>query len=185
MAHAYLSTTALANHWRLTEATVAARIRAGDVPAIRMGRVWRVAWRDVWSVERGPLPAAALAERYKAPLWTKRDVANAAEVSLRTVDRWIAMGLPTRNVFGSVRFNRHDVADWLRLRFGMDLHIPTQKTPASHGRPRTQCRFPYGDACATGMDSALPAREQSANKTPTGPAAPHGRGRRARDGENA
>lgn len=179
----YVSMPVLCLHWRLGRALLTSRIRCGELPAIKIGRRWRICWLDIWATEQAPLPRGPLAERYKIPLWTKRDVAKAAGVSLRTVDRWLAAGLPTRNVFGSVRLNPHDVADWLRAQFGMDLHIEARKTPVSHGRPRTQRRFEYGDACATGVDLPLPTRERSANRSPAGPDAPRGRGRRARQGD--
>ena len=50
----------------------------------------------------------------------KKAIAGALRVSVRTVERWIDDGLPTRNVFGAVRCNPHDVTDWLKLK-GVDL----------------------------------------------------------------
>lgn len=43
------------------------------------------------------------------------------KVSTRTVDRWIADGLPTRNVGENTRLNRSETARWIRSRFGIDV----------------------------------------------------------------
>lgn len=55
------------------------------------------------------------------PLLTKADLARAMRVSTRTVERWVADGLPTRNVGDNTRFNRSEAARWIRNRFGIDV----------------------------------------------------------------
>jgi hypothetical protein len=42
-------------------------------------------------------------------------------VSTRTVERWIADGLPTRNVGDNTRVQRSEAARWIRHRFGIDV----------------------------------------------------------------
>jgi hypothetical protein len=56
--------------------------------------------------------------KYKKSLLTKEEIAARYRVSVRSVERWVAAGLPTRNVFRSIRFNEDDVADWLAIRLG-------------------------------------------------------------------
>ena len=106
-----------ASHCGLKAATIRGKIRTGELPAIRMNRQYRVDWNDIWRCEDGPLPRGHQVPRYQADLLSKKLVANALNVSVRTVERWIAEGLPTRNVFGAIRMNPHDVDDWFRARF--------------------------------------------------------------------
>lgn len=115
-----LSVKCVASHFGLRPDTVRRRIRAGDIDAIRINRDYRLDWPDVWACEDGPMPKGASRERYQEPLVGKRVIAAKLRVSVRSVERWIDEGLPTRNVFGTVRCNPHDVTDWLRLR-GVDL----------------------------------------------------------------
>ena len=68
------------------------------------------------------MPNRALIPRYQDDLLGKKTIASALRVSVRTVERWIDKGLPTRNVFGAVRCNPHDVTDWLKLQ-GVDLPL--------------------------------------------------------------
>jgi len=67
------------------------------------------------------LSAGNLARHYKTPLLRKRDLQTGLRVDLSTVDRWIAMGLPSRKVFGSWRCNAYDAADWFGRRFAFDI----------------------------------------------------------------
>ena len=112
----------VAIHYDLKPDTVRRKVRGGQINAIRIGRVYRLDWRDVWDCEEGPLPKGTRITRYKDHLLSKKGIAQRLGVSVRTIERWIADGLPTRAVFGAVRCNPHDVSDWLRLR--MDASLP-------------------------------------------------------------
>ena len=111
----------IGRHWRLRPAAVRKRIASGDLPAVRIGGRYRAEWPAVWSCEAGRTPSGAGAERYKVPLLTKRDLATAIRVSTRTVERWIADGLLTRDVGDNTRLNRSEAARWIRNRFGADV----------------------------------------------------------------
>ena len=115
-----LSVEEVAAHFGLRPDTVRRKIRTGEIEATRIGRVYRVNWLSVWACEDGPMPKRARISRYQDDLLSKKAVATALRISVRTVERWIGDGLPTRNVFGTVRFNPHDVTDWLLLQ-GVDL----------------------------------------------------------------
>ena len=110
-----------AAHWDLSPDTLRRKIKTGDLHAVRINRRYRLDWPDIWACERGPLPRGARADRYKLPLLTKHRIAAALNVSPRSVDRWIADGMPTRAVFASVRANPLDVADWLDQRLALTL----------------------------------------------------------------
>jgi len=111
----------LAEHWQLRPAAVRARIKGGELHAVRIGGRYRTTWPDVWACESGVRPAGALAARYQTPLLTKADLAQAMRVSVRTIERWMRDGLPTRSIGGNVRFNRAEAAGWIRARFGIDV----------------------------------------------------------------
>lgn len=115
-----LSILDVGKHFGLRPDTVRRKIRAGEIDAIRIGRVYRLDWPDVWACEDGPMPKRARMARYQEDLLCKKAIARRLRVSVRTVERWIDDGLPTRNVFGVVRCNPHDVTDWLKQR-GADL----------------------------------------------------------------
>jgi len=115
-----LAVEEVASHFGLRPDTVRRKIRTGEIDAIHIGRVYRLAWPDVWACEDGPTPKRARSTRYQEDLLGKKVIAGALSVSVRTFERWIDDGLPTRNVFGTVRCNPHDVNDWLKLR-GVDL----------------------------------------------------------------
>lgn len=104
-----------AQHFALRPDTVRRKIRAGEMPAIRIGRIYRLTWPDIWACEDGPMPKGARMVLYQENLMSKQAIADALSVSVRTVDRWIFNGLPTRNVFGSIRCNPYDVTDWQKL----------------------------------------------------------------------
>lgn len=116
-----LTVAEVAKHFKLEPDTIRGRINRGDLHAVRINRNHRVTWQDVWECERGPKPSGSRQDRYKAPLLTKREVASGLRVSVRTVERWIARGLPTRSVFASSRINPHDATDWLKDHLGIDL----------------------------------------------------------------
>lgn len=116
-----LSVDEVATRWRLGPVAVRSRIASGELGAVRLGGQWRASWESVWSCEQGGVPDPELRALYRAPLLTKRDVACAMGVSLRTVERWIRDGLPTRSVGRHARFQPHEVSTWLRARFGVAL----------------------------------------------------------------
>lgn len=111
----------VAEHWQLRPAAVRIRLKHGQLPGVKVAGRYRVNWNDIWACERGPRPTGALAERYKTTLLTKRDIATATRVGVRTVERWMQDGLPTRSVGSNVRFNRAEVVLWIRARFGIDV----------------------------------------------------------------
>lgn len=111
----------VAEHWQLRPAAVRMRLKQGQLPGVKVAGRYRVNWDDVWACERGPRPSGVLAGRYKTALLTKRDIASAMRVGVRTVERWMHDGLPTRSVGGNVRFNRAEVVLWIRARFGIDV----------------------------------------------------------------
>ena len=115
-----LSVEEVAKHFGLRPDTVRRKIRTGGIEAIRIGRTYRMAWSDVWACEDGPMPKRARSQRYQDDLLGKKAIAGALRVSVRTVERWIEDGMPTRNVFGATRCNPYDVTDWLKLR-GVEL----------------------------------------------------------------
>lgn len=118
-----LTISDVARHYSLKPDTIRRHIRHGDLDAVQMNRTYRLDWPSVWACEEGPFPRGRGVERYKTPLLTKRDLAARMRVSTRTVERWLESGLPTRRVFGHVRVNPHDAADWLRGHFGIDLAV--------------------------------------------------------------
>ena len=109
----------IAKHYALTSRTVRAKLNDGVLQGVRVNGVWRCSWQDVWDAEKGPEPRGSRAELYKAPLLTKKSLASKWSVSERTIERWIQLGLPTRNVFGSVRIAPIDVDEWTARTFGI------------------------------------------------------------------
>ncbi len=73
------------------------------------------------TAEKGPLPRGKRLEAYKRPLFTKKGLGAKWGVSERTVERWITAGLPTRNVFGSVRIAPIDADEWIRRKFNLGV----------------------------------------------------------------
>lgn len=178
-----MTTRALCRHWKLGETTIRAYVESGRLRACRVNRSLRFDWNDVWALERGPLPRGALAARYRTALLTRRELADALAVSLRTLDRLVERGLPTRNVGVNVRFNPHDAADWLERHAGVDSHSLASNLAALHGRAHNERRFAYGAVRANGADPSPLTLDRRANTPPSGPAAPRRCGRRARDGD--
>ena len=116
--HDYNLTVAeVAIHYALTPRTVRARLKDRSLSGVRINREWHCSWQDVWGAERGPVPRGKRSEAYKAALLTKKALAANWNISERTVERWIAAGLPTRNVFGSVRIAPVDAEEWTRQDF--------------------------------------------------------------------
>jgi excisionase family DNA binding protein len=111
----------VASHFGLKPDTVRKRIKNEDLTAVRINRSYRIDWPDVWACESGPMPKGDRVERYKDPLMSKKDMAAALSLSVRSIDRMIARGLPTRSVFGAPRVNPHDATEWLRATMGLVL----------------------------------------------------------------
>lgn len=111
----------VAEHWALRPDTVRRHIRAMNVDAMRVNRTYRIDWPSVWACEGGHFPRGIQTQRYQAPLLTKKKLAEHLRVSPRTVERWMKDGLPTRPIFGAIRFNPYDACDWLNTCFDLSL----------------------------------------------------------------
>ncbi len=121
-----LSVADVAGHYRLSEPTVSAMLREDRLTGVRIGRLWRLCWDDVWAGEDGPRPQGTRCDALRRPLLRKRDLAVACGVSVRTVERWLAEVLPTRNVGRGCRCVRIAPADaelWLAGRFGLVIRL--------------------------------------------------------------
>ncbi len=118
-----LTTAEAAYHFGLEAATLRRKIRAGELLATRAGRDYRLSWETIWACERGPMPKRGTRDKYKRSLLSKRHLADALSYDIRTVERWIFDGLPTRNVFGSVRINPEDAKDWLKAKRGLEIDV--------------------------------------------------------------
>jgi len=112
-----LTTREIAEHFSLSARTVRDHLQKGHLRGVRINKSWRCRWADVWAAENGPPPKGARAACYKEPLLKKKDLGDLWKVSERTVERWIEQGLPTRNVFGSVRIARIDADEWVQRMF--------------------------------------------------------------------
>lgn len=124
-----LNIAEVAGLYQLQPATVRKMVRDGALAALRIARDYRVCWESVWACEAGPTPQSVEQEKkYRLRLITKTDVAADMNVSIRTVDRWLQMGLPTRNVGSNVRMNPVDVQDWLGAE--TELSAPLYTHPA-------------------------------------------------------
>lgn len=118
-AHDYnLSVADAAQHYDLSARTVRDHLKSGALRGVRIRGAWRLSWSDVLAAEAGPTPRGPRIELYKSPLLSKRRLAGQWGVCERTVERWIADGLPTRNAFGSVRIAPIDASDWTARTFG-------------------------------------------------------------------
>ena len=127
MKHTYpynLTVAAVADHYALAARTVRGHLQTGILPGIRLDGEWRCSWPDVWAAERGPMPKGKMVERYKEPLLRKKDLAAKWGISERKVERWVEEGLPTRNVFGSVRIAPVEAETWIRHTFGLTSPSP-------------------------------------------------------------
>mgnify|MGYP005989137555 CR=1 FL=1 len=116
-----LTVKQVADHWQLRPETIRRYISDGELPSIKLGDRHRVEWPDVWALEDGTFPRGARLDRYRLPLMSKRQLAKRLNVSIKTAERWIDAGLPTRSVFGSVRMNREDAREWLMAELDVDL----------------------------------------------------------------
>jgi len=117
----HLTVSRCARHFGFSTRTVYKMIKSGELPAELFGH-HVIGWPDAWACEQGPTPRAALQPRYMSDLLSRRGLAAKTGRSLRTVDRWLADGLPTRNVRESVRINALDAADWLSAHY--DCTVP-------------------------------------------------------------
>jgi len=118
--HTYnVSVEDVAHHYDLKPRTVRDHLKNGNLYGVRIGGQWRCSWSDVFAAEKGPMPHGKRVELYKAQLLTKKALAAKWGVSERTVERWVEMGLPTRNVFGSVRIAPTDADEWMQRTFGV------------------------------------------------------------------
>ena len=118
-AHDYnLSVADVARHYDLRPRTVRDHLKRGNLRGVRIGGEWRCSWPDVFAAERGPTPRGERAECYKSQRLTKKTLAAKWGVCEKTVERWIEAGLPTRNVFGSVRIAPVDAEEWTTRTFG-------------------------------------------------------------------
>lgn len=116
-----LTVNQVAEHFGLSPRTIRDRIKSGDLAAVQVGGEWRCRWPDLWAVEKGPMPWGNRALELTAPLLTKKQLGELWGKSERTVERWIAEGLPTRNVFGSVRIAPADADLWMQRTFSIPL----------------------------------------------------------------
>ena len=60
-----------------------------------------------------------LVEAYQLPLLSKSDLACRLATSVRTIEGWLASGMPTRNVFSNVRIAPVDAETWLIHTLGL------------------------------------------------------------------
>jgi excisionase family DNA binding protein len=102
-------------------ATVYAMVRGGQIDIVRIGGRLRVTWDAVWCASDGQRVMGIDTRCMQRPLLRKSDVARTFGVSVRTVERWIADGLPTRRVRRAVRLAPAEVDRWARRRFGVGL----------------------------------------------------------------
>ncbi|WP_176214459.1 AlpA family transcriptional regulator [Roseovarius sp. A-2] len=122
MALPFLSVTDCARHFSFSERTVYEMIKSGELRAEKFGS-YLIAWPDAWACEQGPVPRPELYMRYMSDLLSRQALARRSGRSLRTVDRWLDSGLPTRNVRASVRVNPVDAAEWLRGKYGTSIRL--------------------------------------------------------------
>lgn len=118
----FLGVADCARHFSLSEKTVYGMRKSGELPAENFGR-YVITWPDVWACEQGARPRPVLYPRYMTDLLSRQALARHTGKSLRTVDRWLDGGLPTRNVRDSVRVNAADAADWLRAKYGHSVRV--------------------------------------------------------------
>lgn len=110
-----------AKHFELTSGTIRIHIKSGELRAQSMNKQYRLSWEDVWACEKGPMPKGQRLERYRKPLMSKSTVAQKLLCGVKSIERMIADGLPTRNVFGSVRINPDDARDWIHANLEFKL----------------------------------------------------------------
>lgn len=127
----YLSVRECAEHWACSQKLVRNWIKGGTLTVQRLGRRVFIAWPEIWKHEKGTLPRAHSAARYRTPLLDKTMLAAETKVSVSTVKRWMLAGLPVRYVgpAEAVRFNRHDARAWIKANRGLDFPNLTRDFP--------------------------------------------------------
>ena len=137
----YLTVRAVADHWSVCSKTVYTMLKSGELASQNFGE-HQIDWPAVWGCEQGPRPRPGREHLYRTPLMTRHDLARRTGRSLSTIDRWLAAGLPTRDVGRSVRINEHDADAWLRANRGIRL-FPAGPSPTRSRRPGSR-RGPTG-----------------------------------------
>jgi len=118
-----LTVAEVATHYSLSARTIRNHLNGGTLEGVRLSGSWRCCWHDVWAAEQGPAPRGTRSNLYKTPLNSKKALALNWQVSERTIERWIADGLPTRNVFGSVRIAPADATEWMKQAFNIRKEV--------------------------------------------------------------
>lgn len=130
--HDYILTVAdVAAHFALEPRTIRTHLKSGALPGAKVRGKWMCQWQDVWSAERGPFPKGDRQGLYQKPMRSRRSLAAKLEVHISTVDRYIEEGLPTRNVFGSVRIAPFDAETWLRATYGLSISLEEDEVRTS------------------------------------------------------
>jgi excisionase family DNA binding protein len=116
-----LTVNDVAGRWQLGPRTVRDKIKSGTLPACRQGRTHRIRAADMWACEGGPFPRGLAQQRALKPLMTVCDVAAPLRIDIRTVERWLADGLPTRNVGTNVLLDEDLARAWILANKGLTL----------------------------------------------------------------
>ncbi len=135
-----LTVEEVAFRWRLSARSVRDRIKSGELPAVRRNRDYLVAAADMWVCEQGRFPRGIEQSRHLRSLLDKRRLAGRTRTCVRTVERWMAEGLPTRNVGVNVRFDEEQARIWLRGRFGLELPGADHELCATDGSADARIR---------------------------------------------
>lgn len=123
-----LSVRGCARHWAVSQRKVYGMLKNGLLRAEKFG-TWEIAWDDVWALESGPVPRGERLALYRLDLLTRHSLAERLGCCLRTVDRYLEAGMPTRNVGGSVRISPVDAAEWLLPRKGARVAARVWRPP--------------------------------------------------------
>jgi hypothetical protein len=126
----FLTVARCARHFDLSTRTVYKMITSGELRAEPFGH-YVIDWADAWACEQGPIPRDALIGRYATDLLSRQGLVDKTGRSLRTVDRWLADGLPTRNIRASVRINALDAVDWLAGHYGSAVPLQSLRMHAA------------------------------------------------------
>lgn len=121
LANHLLTVGDVSGRWQLGPRTVRDMIRSGALPSCRMGRTHRIRAADMWACEDGPFPRGPAQKRALKPLMTVCDIAAPLRVDIRTVERWLAEGFPTRNVGKNVLLDEDLARAWILANKGLTL----------------------------------------------------------------